>query len=64
MALVSIALQEFGRALTHTQFNDAMLGLFEHIPGFETLPPKRSQQYLELLWFKYQQTIHANADRH
>lgn len=58
--LVSIALEEFGRGLARTQFNDVILGLFEYIAGFETLPRKRSQQYLKLLWLKYQQATSAN----
>ena len=62
--LVSVALEEFGVALTRTQFNDVMLALFEHIPGFETLSHKRSVRYLKLLWFKYQQAVLANQSRH
>jgi len=37
-----------------------MLGLFEDISEFETLPRKRSQQYLKLPWFRYQQAALAN----
>jgi hypothetical protein len=62
--LVSVAMEEFGSGLTHTQFNDVMLALFEHIPGFETLPHKRSVWYLKLMWFKYQQAALANQSRH
>jgi len=31
------------------QFDEVMLALFEHVPGFETLPRKRSIQYREIL---------------
>jgi hypothetical protein len=62
--LVSIALEEFGAELTRSQFNDVMRALFEHIAGLETLPAKRRQQYLKLLWLKYQQAILANRHRH
>jgi hypothetical protein len=62
--LVSIALEEFRRALNRTQFNDVMLRVFEQIPGLETLPRRRSQQYLKLLWLKYQQAILANQYSH
>jgi hypothetical protein len=58
--LVSIALEEFGQGFNRTQFNEAMLALFENIAGLETLPRKRSQRYLQLLWLKYQQAILAN----
>ena len=62
--LVSIALDEFGLGLTRTQFNKVMLALFEHIPGFETLPHSRNVRYLKLLWLKYQQTVLVGQHRH
>ena len=62
--LVSIAIEEFGVALTRTQFKDVMLALFEHIAGLETLPDKRSVRYLKILWTKYRQAIVANQHRH
>ena len=62
--LISVALEEFGVVLTRTQFNDVMLALFEHIPGFETLSHKRSVRYLKILWSKYRQAILANQHRH
>ncbi len=48
--IVSITLDEFGRELTHAQFTEAMLALFENIAGLETLTRKRQQQYVNLLW--------------
>ena len=62
--LVSITLEEFGLGLTRAQFNDAMLALFEHIAGLETLSAKRGQKYLKLLWLKYQQAILENQRSH
>jgi hypothetical protein len=62
--LVSIALEEFGPKLNRTQFNEVMLVLFENIAGLETLPRKRSQRYLQLLWLEYQQAILANQHSH
>ncbi len=62
--LVSIAIDEFGMGLTRTQFNDAMLALFDHIAGLETLPHKRSVRYLKILWSKYRQAILANQHGH
>ena len=61
--LVSVVVDDFGRDLARTRFNDVMLSLFEHVPGFETLSRKRSQQYLTLLWLRYQQATLANPSR-
>jgi hypothetical protein len=62
--LVSIALEEFAQGLNRLQFDEVMLALFENIAGLETLSRKRSQQYLQLLWLKYQQAILANQHSH
>ncbi len=61
--LVGVILEEFGGGLTRTQFNTAMLALFEHIPGFEMLPKKRSERYLKILRSKYRQAILAHQHR-
>jgi hypothetical protein len=58
--LVSIVVEEFGPALARTQFNEVMLGLFEHIAGLETIPTTSARQYLNSLWSKYQQAIKAS----
>jgi hypothetical protein len=39
--LVAVALEEFGAGLTRKQFDEVMPAIFEHIPGFETLPRRR-----------------------
>ena len=62
--LVSIVVEEFGPALARTQFNDVMLGLFEHIAGLKTIPTTTARQYLISLWSKYQQAILVNQRRH
>ena len=35
--LVEIVIEDFGLELTFDDFSDAVLGLFEDIPGFETI---------------------------
>ena len=51
--LVEIIREQSGETLSRTDFTDAMLKLFENIPGFETLPRRLSQQYLTILWQSY-----------
>lgn len=62
--LVVIALEEFGPDLNRTRFNEVMLALLDQIAGLELLSRKRSQQYLKLLWPKYQQAALANPPAH
>lgn len=62
--LVMVVRQEFGAGLTRKQFDEVMLAIFEHIPGFETLPRKRNVRYREILWSRYQQAIQSNQHRH
>lgn len=52
--LVDIIREKSGDTLSHADFNDRMLQLFESIPGFETLPRRLSQRYLKTLWQSYQ----------
>jgi hypothetical protein len=59
--LVQIVRDESGDKLSRADFNDAMLLLFENIAGFETLPGKRCQQYLKILWQSYQTTRRAGS---
>ena len=51
--LVEIINDEFGSHLEFDDFADAMLGLFEDIPGFETLAPARASRYVRQLWRSY-----------
>ena len=52
--LVAIIHAQSGGNLSRAEFADAMLLLFENIPGFETLPRKLSRRYLKILWQSYQ----------
>jgi hypothetical protein len=52
--LVRIVIEDSGADLTRMRFNDAMLLLFESIPGLEQLPKRLSSQYLNTLWGMYQ----------
>lgn len=51
--LISIIDGEFGSQLEFTEFADAMLGLFEDVPGFETITKTRATRYVNQLWRKY-----------
>ena len=51
--LVRIVIEDSGAELTRVRFNDAMLLLFESIPGFDQLPRRLSNQYLNALWGMY-----------
>lgn len=59
--LAQIVRDESGDKLSRSDFNDAMLLLFENIAGFETLPGKQCQQYLKILWQSYQTARRAPA---
>jgi hypothetical protein len=54
--LVRIVIEDSGTELARVRFNDAMLLLFESIPGFEQLPRRLSNQYLNTLWGMYQRS--------
>ena len=54
--LVRIVVEDSGPDLTRVRFNDAILLLFESIPGFEQLPRRLSNQYLNTLWGMYQRS--------
>ena len=59
--LVSIINDEFGSQLEFDDFADAMLGLFEDIPGFETISQSRANRYVHQLWRKYRVQSHQEA---
>jgi len=52
-ALISIIEEQHGLALPEDVFADVMLGLFEDIPGFETMPPATSRCLVNQLWSHY-----------
>lgn len=60
--LVQIIREQSGDTLSRADFNDAILQLFEDIPGFETLPQRLSQRYIKILWQSYQ-TAHSAPAR-
>lgn len=52
-ALIAMVSEQHGSALSEGGFADVMLGLFEDIPGFETMPPATSGRVLNQLWNLY-----------
>jgi hypothetical protein len=61
--LVEIMREQAGDTLSRADFTDAMLLLFENIPGFETLARTLSQRYLRILWQSYQTAHRAPEGR-
>lgn len=51
--LLAIIDEQFGPALSHDEFAEAMLDLFENIPGFETMPPAKAIHIVHQLWSTY-----------
>jgi len=51
--LLEIINEQFGSQLEFDDFADALLGLFEDIPGFETIPPSKATRFVNHLWSKY-----------
>jgi len=51
--LLAIIDEQFGPSLTEGEFAEAMLDLFENIPGFETMPPAKASQIVNQLWSTY-----------
>lgn len=51
--LIAMIGELHGSCLTYEQFADAMLGLFEEIPGFETISPTSAKRIVLNLWSTY-----------
>jgi len=51
--LVSIINGDFGSHLEFDDFAEAVLGMFENIPGFETISQSKSTRIVKQLWRKY-----------
>lgn len=51
--LLAIIDEQFGPGLTRGEFAEAVLDLFENIPGFETLPPAKAIHIVNQLWSTY-----------
>lgn len=45
--------EQFGTDLEYNDFVDVLLGLFEDIPGFETMPPSKAETLIKLIWRNY-----------
>ena len=53
LSLLEIVNEQFGSHLESAEFADAVLGLFEDIPGFETLSQRKANRFVQQLWRKY-----------
>jgi len=53
VSLLEIVNERFGSHLESTEFAEVVLGLFEDIPGFETLTKSKSNRFVNQLWRKY-----------
>jgi hypothetical protein len=51
--LVEIIIEEFGNELDLAGFTDALLGLLEDVPGFETAQQSNIDKLTQQLWRKY-----------
>jgi len=51
--LVEIINEEFGTEMNNAEFTDALLGLLEDIPGFETAKQSTINKLVNQLWSKY-----------
>lgn len=51
--LIALVGEEHGSDLSQEAFADVMLGLFEDIPGFETMPPAKAKRIVHQLWSTY-----------
>ncbi len=51
--LVSLVNEDFGSDLGLDEFAEAVLSLFENIPGFETISQTKSTRLVKQLWRKY-----------
>ena len=51
--LLAIIDEQFGPGLTRGEFVEAMLDLFENIPGFEAMPPAKASHIVNQLWSIY-----------
>ena len=51
--LVEIINEEFGSGMTLAEFTDALLGLLEDMPGYETAKQSTINKLVNQLWSKY-----------
>jgi hypothetical protein len=51
--LVEIISEEFGTGMNNAEFTDALLGLLEDMPGYETAKQSTINKLVNQLWSKY-----------
>lgn len=51
--LVEIISEEFGTEMNNAEFTDALLGLLEDMPGYETAKQSTINKLANQLWSKY-----------
>lgn len=51
--LIEIITKEFGTGMEQADFADALLGLLEDIPGFETAQQSTINRFINKLWGQY-----------
>lgn len=51
--LVEIISEEFGTEMNNAEFTDALLGLLEDVPGFETAKQSTINKLVNQLWNNY-----------
>lgn len=51
--LVEIINEEFGSGMTLAEFTDALLGLLEDMPGYETAKQSTINKLVNQLWSNY-----------
>ena len=51
--LIAIVTEQHGSAASYDVFADVTLGVFEDIPGFETMPPAKADHLVNELWSIY-----------
>lgn len=51
--LVEIISEEFGTEMSNAEFTEALLGLLDDVPGFETAKQSMINKLVNQLWSKY-----------
>ncbi len=59
--LLDMLNEEFGSHLVFEEFSDILFGLFEDIPGFETISQSKANRLIKLLWSKYHGKAHQET---
>lgn len=51
--LIEILIEKYGCNMDYDEFAEAMMNLFDDIPGFETIQINQANRTINLLWRKY-----------